>query len=186
LLVHGTRVFPAATPPPRESTRLAARNLRKLRCLQFAQESSVQLMFGAAGLGGPALSSSCDVDFRIDPRGARAAWRRSCCTSASRNDGFRTGRRLCLAMRSKRLHRRAFPLPTAKPLREAAIVFARYLLRHFLEARPDLRVQRRRADFRFGSRLRPAGLTFLPQFSVVSGHWKRVRLTPAPMEPKVS
>jgi hypothetical protein len=56
------------------------------------QDSAVQLMFGAAGLGEAALSTSRDVRFRITARGDRAARRRTCRTSASRNAGFLTRR----------------------------------------------------------------------------------------------
>jgi hypothetical protein len=55
----------SATHPPRKNLALPQ---EKLRAFSLPQDSSVQLMFGAARFGEPALSGSRSVGFHIAPR----------------------------------------------------------------------------------------------------------------------
>jgi hypothetical protein len=62
----------AATHPPRKNTRFAARKIaRTFVASSLPQDSQVQLMFGAARFGEPALSASRSLGFHIVPRRAR-------------------------------------------------------------------------------------------------------------------
>jgi hypothetical protein len=79
----------AATHPPRKSPVLPQ---RKLRAFSLPHDSAVQLMFGAARFGEPAISVSRGLRFHIAPR---AVIRRSASahhTSASISTGFSTRR----------------------------------------------------------------------------------------------
>jgi hypothetical protein len=57
-----------------------------------SQRNRMTLMFGAARFWRSGLNASPGFGFPITPRGDRAARRRTCCASASINDGFKTQR----------------------------------------------------------------------------------------------
>jgi hypothetical protein len=75
----------------------------KIRATRFAsslpQDLSAQLMFDLAKFRGRGLSRSLGLEFSVDRRGARAARRRGCRTSACQDAGFRAhpGRAGCHA-----------------------------------------------------------------------------------------
>jgi hypothetical protein len=66
---HGSCVLLAATHSPRKSTGSAARKIaRTLAAFSLPQDSQVELMFGAARFGEPALSVSPSLGFHSAPR----------------------------------------------------------------------------------------------------------------------
>jgi hypothetical protein len=62
----------AATHPPRKNPALPH---EKLRAFSLPQDSQVELMFGAADFGEPALSASRSLGFHIVPRRRRSPQR---------------------------------------------------------------------------------------------------------------
>jgi hypothetical protein len=93
LLIHGSRVY--SRPPRVQREKHAALPQEKLHqhfASSLPQDSSVQLMFGAARFDDLALSASRSFGFRARLRGGRAATLRLCCTSASMNEVFQIER----------------------------------------------------------------------------------------------
>jgi hypothetical protein len=73
----------APTSPPRKNSSCRMKNACPGFAIGSPQRNHKRLMFSAAGLGDPALSTSRYFGFCIVPRGDRAARRLACGASAS-------------------------------------------------------------------------------------------------------
>jgi hypothetical protein len=86
---HGGRGFTAAAPRHASAAKkILPLPQEKLVASSLPQDSSAQLMFGAAGFGEPALSASRGLGFHIAPRGGHSPHCLRTLASPSTSEGF--------------------------------------------------------------------------------------------------